>query len=112
MSRGNQECEFFGADPIATAERLEALAADLRRLATGRSPSPAELATAPTLRHWGVISRSAMALIGNVEGHPRIGDDRRVVSSELYALDAEGQWARTMNRYYRLITRNQENSND
>lgn len=112
MRRGKQEIEFFNTEPIAMAERLEALAADLRRLSSGHAPSPADLAIAPKLRHWGVFSRSAMALIGNVEGHPRIGDDRRVVTSEIYALDTNGTWARTMNRYYRLVPANQEDSND
>jgi hypothetical protein len=105
MSRRGQSVDFLGADPLNTAERLEALAADLRRLAADRMPSAGDLAEAPVLRGWGVLSRPSTALTGTVEGHPRIGDHRQAVTSELFAIDRDARWARTLNRYYRLLPR-------
>jgi len=105
MSRRRQAVNFFGADPLATADRLESLAADLRRLASGHAPSAAQMAEAPTLGDWGVLSRSSIALVGTVQGHPRIADDRPAITSELFAIDGGERWARTMSRFYLLEPR-------
>lgn len=108
MSRRSHSVDFLGADPLATADRLEALAADLRRLAKGRLPTASELVEAPVLQGWGLLSRSCTALIGKVEGHPRIGDHRPAITSELFAIGSDYQWARTLSRYYRLEPRGTE----
>lgn len=105
MSRRHQAVNFLGADPLATADLLEALAADLRRLASGHAPSAAQLAEAPTLGDWGVLSRSGIALVGTVQGHPRIADHGPAITSELFAIDGDERWARTMSRYYLLEPR-------
>ncbi|ASY62555.1 hypothetical protein SJ05684_c10990 [Sinorhizobium sojae CCBAU 05684] len=47
----------------------------------------------------------AFALTGIVQGHPRIDDGRRVVTSQLFYLDPNLGIARTMNRWYRLGAR-------
>jgi hypothetical protein len=105
MSRRGLSVDFVGADPLATAELLEALAADLRRLAAGHIPTPADLAEAPVLRDWSTLLRSCMALAGSVEGHPTIADHRPAITSELFAIDSDRLWARTMSRFYRLENR-------
>ncbi|WP_439602113.1 DUF6634 family protein [Devosia sp.] len=105
MSRRGRTADFFGADPLGTADRLEALAADLRRLAAGHVPSSTELAEAPTLRDWNVVTRPCLALVGEVEGHPSIADHQPAVTSELCAIDPGERWARTMSRFYRLRSR-------
>lgn len=108
MTRRHNAVDFIGADPLSTADRLEALAADLRRLASGSFPAAADLSDAPVLREWGVMSRSCFALVGTVEGHPRIPDFRPAMTSEVFAIDKGKNWARTLNRYYRLEPRRSE----
>lgn len=91
--------DFLGADPYRTASMLEELARDLRRLAGGEHP---DLATAPVLRNWHPASRQQMALEGVIHGHPRIGEGRTGLTSELFALAHDRKWARTLSRFYRL----------
>lgn len=88
------------ADIAAQARRL---ADALDRLAANRGrPSAADLAGAPVLDCWQPTSRLAPALIGLVTGHPRIGDDRATITSELFAVDTTARWARTWSRFYKL----------
>ena len=94
--------DFLGADPLATAELLEDLAADLRGLAAGSLPSPGRLREAPHLRRWGFAPRSALCLAGTAYGHPRIVDGRECVTSEIFAIARDRSWARTLSRYYQL----------
>ncbi|MFD2649142.1 DUF6634 family protein [Devosia albogilva] len=112
MSRRGNPVNFLGADPLGTADRLEELAADLRRLAKGCLPTTSELAEAPILLGWVPLSRPCTALAGPVEGHPRITDHRPAVTSELFAIDSNERWARTMSRYYRLTPRSTERKRD
>ena len=112
MSRRGQAVDFLGADPLGTADRLEALAADLRGLAKGRLPTASELAEAPVLQGWVPLSRLCTALAGTVDGHPRIADHRPAVTSELFAIDVDRRWARTMSRYYRLVPAEPEGASD
>jgi hypothetical protein len=102
VSAVEKPISFLGADPVATAETLEALAADLRKLAKGRHPSPQMLAEAPLLRGWGFSRRPAACLQGRIYGHPVIGDTEFATTSELFAIDGERRWVRTMSRYYAL----------
>lgn len=84
----------------------------------GTEPSPAELARAPLLEHWhstfmcfaserGPL-RLIVVLVGRVTGHPRVGDARRIRTSQLIWLDRHRKWARTWNRVYRLGERGSE----
>ena len=86
------------------AQRLEAARFDLVRIAAGWQPDAAELQAAPELTNWlPVLVGRLLLLEGNVFGHPLIGEDRRILTSALIAIDArEGRWARTLSRFYRL----------
>ena len=101
MSAERAAVDFLGVDPLATAEILEGLAADLRILAAGGSPPP-QLQEAPQLRRWGFAPKHALCLTGTTYGHPRIVDGRDAVTSELFAIARDRSWARTMSRYYQL----------
>lgn len=68
-------------------------------------PSDAELAAAPLLSKWSLAKVSGdvgLALVGSVEGHPRLGDRPAIVTSELVAFYPEQGWAVTRSRVYRL----------
>lgn len=67
-------------------------------------PKPEALSGAPILRRWLPVldPGAAPCLVGTVSGHPRLGDGKRIHTSMLLALDPDGAWARTRNRWYRL----------
>lgn len=88
-------------DAVGTVEKLRRLADDIERL-TLFMPSDAELRDAPELERWTLATRSAPALLGCTRNHPLLGD-RRVLTSEVFAIDGEGRWARTFSRFYRLV---------
>lgn len=90
----------FSEDPLRTAALLRALADDLERLSMF-VPSFEDLDGAPVLSEWRLGCRTANCLVGNVVGHPLLGD-REVVTSELFAIDPPGRWARSASRFYRL----------
>ena len=84
------------------AERLEALAADLRAVAAGTSPSAGDLSSAPLLDAWRVVDWPiAKCLVGTTTGHPRLRG-RLMRTSDVWALNVEEGWARTLSRFYRL----------
>lgn len=88
------------------AERLSALAADLRAIAGGRLPEELVQGSAPTLNQWTPTVRPSLCLEGLVGGHPvLVGHDRAIRTSELWYFDAEAGWARTYSRWYRLSQR-------
>ncbi|MBN9335195.1 DUF6634 family protein [Devosia sp.] len=89
-----------GLDVVAT---LRALAQDLQAMA--HVPPGEELCSAPILNDWTITQRNVLVLKGSVIGHPVLGDRPLVATSELFALDARGTWARTFSRYYRLNNR-------
>jgi hypothetical protein len=95
------DIDFFGEDPISAAARIDRLAADLRRLAVS-PPSELDLQNAPVIMDAEVVVRSVFALSGPVFGHPSIRNGRSCLTSELFALDRQGMWARTGSRFYRL----------
>ena len=66
-------------------------------------PSPDALARAPLLDDWRpLIDRDGAPLLwGKVSDHPELGS-RRVITSQLIALNAEAGWARSLNRWFRL----------
>lgn len=64
----------------------------------------AELAReAPMLDCWAFGSRPAACLLGHTTGHPLLpGTGRLVTTSDLCLISADGAWARTLSRWYRL----------
>jgi hypothetical protein len=88
-----------GDNPVATAVRLRALADDLERM-TMFQPRQ-ELDEAPVLGGWGIALHGVPVLVGRAVGHPLLGC-RNVYTTELYAIDHAGSWARTFSRFYRL----------
>ena len=81
---------------------LARLARDIEDYQEGLQPDAEELAAAPLLDDWRLGKRIAIALHGTTYDHPVLAGLRNVATSELYFLDAEGRWARTFNRLYRL----------
>lgn len=96
------DVRFPRGDPIATAEQLEALAADLRRLAGGRYPDVQGRPGTPLMLKWGIGQRANSCLDGIVYGHPLLPDGARMISSEVYAIDRARGWARTASRFYEI----------
>lgn len=93
-------------DPVhATSDlvlRLRALADDTAHLQQKRSVSPAMLKAAPRLKYWVPIVRpEGLRLIGQVTGHPLITGPM-ILTSPLWFADPEGNWVRTLSRFYRL----------
>ncbi|WP_408735169.1 DUF6634 family protein [Muricoccus aerilatus] len=70
-------------------------------MAEGTSPTPADLHAAPVVDHWQWSSRTMRTVVGTVQGHPRLPDGP-VLTTELWAVDLERRWARTLSRYYVL----------
>lgn len=83
------------------AARLEALAADLRRLGEGVAPTAADLASAPLLERWRETDVALTRLVGLCSGHPLLPNGP-VSTTEVWVLNAADGWARTLSRYYRL----------
>lgn len=71
--------------------------------------SPPDLETlkeAPVLRDWlaAIDLKGVPCLAGTVTGHPILAEGARIYTSVLMALDADGIWARSRSRWYRLDT--------
>jgi hypothetical protein len=93
-------------DPAHTtpdlARRLRALADDCDRLERSRTVSPLLLRSAPLLKDWmPAMTPAGLHLIGNASGHPVHGN-RRVMTTQLWFADPDGNWIRTLSRFYRL----------
>lgn len=83
------------------ADRLEKLAADLRRIAEGEGPLPSDLIGAPILDRWEILQHPTPYLTGIASGHPRLNDGR-IFTSDLIVLAPDKAWARTRSRFYVL----------
>ena len=92
----------IGNDPREIARQARRLADALDRIALNNEPSPVDLADAPILDGWRKVARLAPALAGVVSGHPLIREGRSSITSEVFAMDGGGRWARTWSRFYRL----------
>ena len=84
----------------------EVVATGLRELAKlqgGHVPSDRELDQAPVLTGWLIedMSNGLRRLVGFVTGHPTIPPGWCRTSVLLFVA-ADGSWARTISRYYRL----------
>jgi hypothetical protein len=87
---------------LGEADRLESLAFDLRLLERLGSVPPDRLFAAPTLENWSLATVAAVCLEGRVSGHPKLGDDRLIRTSDLWLVNEDDRWARTLSRFYRL----------
>ena len=96
------QVDFIGNHPEDTAAMLERLATDLRKLGGGYFPSALTLNETPLLSLWAVSHRPRPCLIGSMCGHPLIEQGRVGVTSEIYAIDRNRRWARTLSRFYKL----------
>ena len=82
--------------------RLRALADDCARLRLEYPVSPTLLQSAPLLEEWTpAMTPRGVVLVGLVSGHP-IHGDRSVISSPVWFADPDGNWIRTLSRFYRL----------
>ena len=91
-----------GGTPDDLVDAARRLADDLARLAARAGPAPSVLAAAPILDFWQPSVRPTGALVGVVTGHPNIVAGHTALTTDLFAIDAEGAWARTWSRFYRL----------
>jgi hypothetical protein len=82
------------------AAKLRSLANDLEALDRFDDVG----ATSVLIDHWALARRAVPCLIGCPTGHPAIEDGSPQVSSELFYLDEERGFARTLSRWYRLGT--------
>lgn len=96
-----QTVQFIGADVDQTTENLRRLSADLSRLRDGWVPRETDLKNAPLLDLWSHGVRYVPSLWGKVSAHPILGN-QGAITSELYAIDPLGCWARTHSRFYLL----------
>lgn len=84
------------------SSRVHLLAGDLDRISQGNGPSTRDLAAAPLLTNWRLHWEPMPVLVGQVSGHP-ILPDGYITTSLLFAADfPNGNWCRTLNRWYRL----------
>jgi hypothetical protein len=83
------------------ADRLGRLAQDLEAIAKGMAPRPEVLEAAPILDNWQFGQRSMITSVGALIGHPRLPDGL-CQTSEIWAIDQERRWMRTLSRFYVL----------
>ena len=84
--------------------RLKSLVADMEKVAAGVDPEQIVAGReTPTLNNWTAATRNVFVLTGVASGHPLLpGVDRSIVTSSLWLISADMEWARTRSRWYRL----------
>ncbi len=88
---------------IEVMRRMRAMCDDIDAVLAGLPPSERLLADAPVIEGWSTAPYQAICLSGRVSGHPTIRSGP-LVSSQVYMLDPDRRWARTLSRFYRLGT--------
>lgn len=94
-----------GAGPAEArlSQRLAAAQEALERIGKGEAPSAEELAAAPLLEFWCVVTDGPFLLLqGVVTGHPLLADGALVGTSPLLWISEDRTAARTVSRFYRL----------
>jgi hypothetical protein len=94
--------QFPGDSVDVVIAKLRKLASDLSRIRSGKGPTRAEIVGAPVLDWWALGVRPVPALTGVVLGHPVLRENNAIVTSELFAIDTAGGFARTYSRFYKL----------
>ena len=95
---------IFGIDqqPNTLADTYIRLAEDIRHLQTVGTPGQTELDDAPFIDNWtAAFSPIGIVLIGVIENHPSLLGPV-ITTSPIMVIDHDLQWARSLNRYYRL----------
>lgn len=80
---------------------LQRLVDDLTDIAAGTRPTDLDLANAVVIRSPRLSAIATPCLIGYADNHPRLGS-KIITTSQLYAVDPKGKWARTLSRFYRI----------
>jgi hypothetical protein len=101
MIRIHRGLDTAGPKLLYQAERLEQLAADMRRMAAGGWPRTEDLNSAPIIDFWNLGSVSIPTLEGVTKGHPRLPAGP-TTTTEVWSIDLHQGWARTLSRLYRL----------
>lgn len=86
---------------LKSIENLRRVAEDLRNILEGSQPTRAELLAAPILRDYGFIAQPVPVALGHCIGHPVLRDGH-ITTSQVYMVDPELRWIRTLSRFYRL----------
>lgn len=82
---------------------LKSLVADLERISQGEYPDERELKNSPAITCWKLSAHRATCLEGVLFEHPRLGPIvPNGITSELWLLDLDRNYARTFSRFYRL----------
>lgn len=87
-------------------ERIELhkrLTRDLAEILRGTKPTAAELDAAPLLQRYRFVPRSVPSAVGYATGHPLLPGGP-VKTSQIFVLDPDFRWMRTLSRFYRLGT--------
>lgn len=94
---------WLGNDAEAehTLATLLNLVQDLKAIRDGTGPTSAELEHAPLLNGYHLEPYLSFCLGGQVTRHPILGNTHSH-TSQLWAINQQGGWARTFSRYYRL----------
>lgn len=88
-------------DAIKQLELHKSLAKDIAAIISGTRPTRAELESAPLLQRYRFVPRSVPSAVGYGIGHPRLPDGP-VKTSQIFVLDPDLRWIRTLSRFYRL----------
>lgn len=95
-----------------TITRLQLLVNDLKDLRDGKQPSQSTLDQSPLFDNWCETSRPVPCFEGAFLGHPLIQDGQYGITSQIYYVDPDYRYVRTLSRYYRLGTHAFDNNKD
>lgn len=99
FSTRDAQDEFFERQLL----RLSALVADMEAIRNSVPPECLADGAAPVLDRWRSAVTFAPCLVGLSTGHPLLpGQDRPIHTSDLWLIDKDHGWARTLSRWYRL----------
>lgn len=78
------------------------LVRDVQHVRNHEQPDRGAFTNAPRLDNWHFAVLFSPCLVGEVTGHPLLGDRPRIHTSQLMFLDLDQGWVRTWSRFYRL----------
>lgn len=84
---------------------MKALIHDMEALLAGNGPTQETLEQAPVIGNWEPAKRDIPCLYGTILNHPLLGEIvPSGLTSQLWLLNLDQGWARTLSRFYRLGT--------